>query len=90
MNHDVLIMIFILATILFLLPITWLSKYQIMDDAFWKRREEAHLKRIMAMLPHSIYLWKNLLEGFQNNVSEDEKNKLAKEVSDYIKIMARV
>ena len=89
MNHEVLILCFTLATI----PILWLSmswiKSPIMDDAFWKRREEAQFKRIMAGLPYSVHLWKKLFESVRDNKPEHEQNKCAQDVYDYLRLLAQ-
>jgi hypothetical protein len=64
--------------------IGWTKKQR---DEFWKRRSEVKENRLIMMLPHSVQLWRNLLESIRDNKPEGEKMKCAKEVVDYIKLM---
>jgi hypothetical protein len=43
----------------------------------------------MVMLPHSVRLCRNLVESVRDNQSEEEQKKRAKEVYEYIKLMAK-
>jgi hypothetical protein len=91
MNHDVLIAVLMLVTLPPLILLMAWSKSGIVDihsDAFWERRLKIKQARIMAMVPHAVQLWLNLLEAVRDNKPKEEQEKCAKEVSDYIKLMA--
>jgi hypothetical protein len=55
----------------------------------WERSRKIKEARIMVMLPHSVRLCRNLVESVRDNQSEEEQKKRAKEVYEYIKLMAK-
>jgi hypothetical protein len=93
MNHDIFMVLFMLATIPLFFVLMYWSKSKTgwtkqQQNEFWERRLEIRTRRLMAMLPHSIQLWRNLLLAVQDKEPEDAIKKKAKEVADYIKLMA--
>ena len=88
MNHDVLMAVLMLVTIPPLLVVLWLSRKSL-NGIDWERSRKIKEARIMVMLPHSVRLCRNLVESVRDNQSEEEQKKRAKEVYEYIKLMAK-
>jgi hypothetical protein len=88
MNHDALMAVFMLVTIPPLLVIMWCNKKRL-QGIDWERSRKIKEVRIMVMLPHSVQLWRNLLESVRDDKPEEEQTKCAKEVYDYIKLMTK-
>jgi hypothetical protein len=88
MNHDVLIAIFILVTVLPLLVLMWWSSTSL-QGIDWERMRKIKEARFMAKVPHAVHLWSNLLLAIQEHKSEDEIKKCMDDVREYINNMPK-
>jgi hypothetical protein len=88
MTHDVLIAVFMLVSILTLLLVMWWSRGSL-QGIDWERRRKIKEARIMAMLPHLVQLWQNLLYAVRDHKSDDEIKKLSGDIEEYIRLMVQ-
>ena len=88
MNHDVLIAIFILVTVLPLLVLMWWSSTSL-QGIDWELMRKIKEARFMAKVPHAVHLWSNLLLAIQEHKSEDEIKKCMDDVREYINNMPK-
>jgi len=88
MNHDVLMAVFMIATIPPLLVLMWWSRKNL-QGIDWERMRKIKEARFMAKVPHAVHLWSNLLLAIQEHKSEDEIKKCADDVCEYINNMPK-
>lgn len=88
MNHDVLMAVFMIATIPPLLVLMWWSRKNL-QGIDWERWLKIREALIIARLPHAVHLWRNLLLAIQEQKSEDEIKKCTEDVREYLELMTK-